>query len=239
MSYLSYQDHIILGTEIIKFSVLSMSRRTMEIAVHPDKSVVAKVPTGTSKQEIQFRMSKNALWIRNQIEFFKQFETRTPERQYLGGETHLYLGRQYRLKISSSLINDIKLSRGFIHISTKEGNCSDQIKWIINQWYLDRSKFHFVQLLERCWPKFERQGFAKPKLQIRKMKKRWGSLSKNGILTLNSDLIRAPKECIEYVIVHELCHLKFQNHGTGFQRLLERTLPDWKKRKKRLELSLL
>jgi hypothetical protein len=70
------------------------------------------------------------------------------------------------------------------------------------------------------------------------MKKRWGSLSHNGLLTLNTDLIRAPKACIDYVITHELCHLKHHNHGPNFYRLLEKMMPDWERRKTQLELSM-
>ena len=76
-------------------------------------------------------------------------------------------------------------------------------------------------------------------MKIMQLKKRWGSLSKNGTLTLNRDLIKAPKECIEYVIIHELCHLEHHNHGPEFYRLLERSLPDWVKRKHKLEMALI
>jgi hypothetical protein len=70
------------------------------------------------------------------------------------------------------------------------------------------------------------------------MKTRWGSLAKSGALTLNTDLVRAPLECIEYVITHELCHLKHHDHSSGFYKLLEKVMPDWEKRKRRLEMAL-
>jgi len=77
-----------------------------------------------------------------------------------------------------------------------------------------------------------------PRLQVRRNEKRWGSLSRGGILTLNTDLIRAPRECIDYVITHELCHLKCHDHSPEFYRLLEKVMPDWEKRKHKLELAL-
>ena len=70
------------------------------------------------------------------------------------------------------------------------------------------------------------------------MDKRWGSLSAKGQLTLNVNLIHTPKECIEYVVIHELFHLIHYNHGTEFYKLLDRTMPDWMKRKHKLEMSL-
>ena len=70
------------------------------------------------------------------------------------------------------------------------------------------------------------------------MRKRWGSLSANGMLTLNADLIRAPRECIDYVITHELSHLRYKNHGPEFYRFLDKVMPDWEKRKHKLEVTL-
>lgn len=89
-----------------------------------------------------------------------------------------------------------------------------------------------------CWPNFQCLELERPCLHIRKLKTRWGSLSPRGILTLNVDLIRAPGECIDYVIAHELCHLKHRDHGADFYRLLERMMPDWERRKLKLELAL-
>lgn len=96
----------------------------------------------------------------------------------------------------------------------------------------------FDPSFERCWPVFEKQGYKRPSLKIRTMKTRWGSLSSKGNLTLNTTLIRAPRECIDYVLTHELCHLAHRNHGPAFYRLLEQAMPDWKKRKDKLERSL-
>ena len=105
-------------------------------------------------------------------------------------------------------------------------------------WYLDKARIKFSETFERCWPTFEKLGHAPPSIHIRRMKKRWGSLSRNGLLTLNPDLIRAPNECIDYVITHELCHLHCHDHGSEFYVLLERVMPDWEKRKHKLELAL-
>ena len=85
---------------------------------------------------------------------------------------------------------------------------------------------------------FKLPGSTLPRLAIRRMKTRWGSMSPNGTLTLNSDLVRAPRECIEYVVTHELCHLKHRHHDAAFYGLLEQHMPDWEKRKHKLELAL-
>jgi hypothetical protein len=91
--------------------------------------------------------------------------------------------------------------------------------------------------LARVFPPFARRGLAAPAICVRSMRKRWGSLSRNGRMTLNSRLIEAPQKCIEYVVVHELCHLIHHDHSPQFLKLLSRVMPDWEKRKARLEQS--
>ena len=110
------------------------------------------------------------------------------------------------------------------------------MKRLLDLWYLEKACIQFADSLSRCHRKFTEDPY--PQLSVRKMRRRWGSLSLRGRLTLNVDLIRAPKECIDYVITHELCHFKHHNHGPRFYRLLDSIMPDWKKVKHRLELSL-
>ena len=95
-----------------------------------------------------------------------------------------------------------------------------------------------AKVFDNCWMSFEKHRVSKPTLRIARMKNRWGSLSRNATLTLNPELIKAPRECIEYVVIHELCHLLHHNHGPEFQSLLERSLPDWINRKHKLEMAL-
>lgn len=227
------------GSRIIHFEVVRAARKTLQIEVYPDAKVLVKTPEDTCIDEIERRIQRRGRWICKQLDFFQQFEPRTPQRKYLGGETHLYLGRQYRLKILQAEQCSVKLIRGYFQVSIKGGQSPQVIKHLLDQWYAEKASSRFQNSFERCWPKFERMGLSKPKLSIRHMKTRWGSLSSSGRLTLNIDLIRAPNECLDYVVIHELCHLKHHNHSPAFYELLEATMPDWKKRKHKLELSLI
>jgi predicted metal-dependent hydrolase len=229
---------VVYAKETIDFNVLYVDRKTMEIAVHPDTMVVIKAPVGTDFAEVRKRVARRAGWIKRQLDYFRQFEPRTPGRSYIGGETHLYLGKQYRLKISSGDINSIKLIRGHFYIVVKGNVTPDKVKSLLEGWYADKAADRFEESYSRNWPYFEKHISAKPRIQIRRMRKRWGSLSQGGTLTLNTDLIRAPMECIDYVIIHELCHLHHHDHGPGFYRFLEKVMPDWEKRKHKLELVL-
>ena len=226
------------GKENIEFSFFHVERKTMEIAVHPDQKVVIKAPPGIDIKEIEKRIIRRARWIMKQRAFFRQFDPRTPERRYVGGETHLYLGRHYRLKISSGKNNTVKQIRGFFEIQIQGDIASEKVKCLLDVWYKAKAAARFTESFDRCWPHFERLSAEKPRLQIKRMQKRWGSLSAKGTLTLNTDLIRAPRECIDYVIIHELSHLRHKNHAPEFYRFLEKIIPDWEKRKHRLEVTL-
>jgi len=227
------------GKEQIHFSVMYSARKTLGIEVHPDGQVFVKAPAGTDPAEIQKRVYKRVRWILRQQLYFQQFDPRTPVRQFVGGETHLYLGKQFRLKIARGSQDSVKLIQGYFRVESKNPPGSDRIKYLLDRWYEEKAATRFKENLDRCWPNFEKLNMTKPRLQIRRMRKRWGSLSRKGVLTLNTDLIRAPDACIAYVITHELCHIQFHNHSSDFYQLLEKVMPDWKKRKHKLELALI
>ena len=235
----SVDCRMIHGRQEIRYRILYSSRRTMEIAVHPDGQVVIKAPENAGLDVIQQRVRKRVRWISRQLAWFQQFQPRTPPRRYVSGETHLYLGRQYRLKISVADEDSVKLTRGFIQVRCCDTPSPEKVQRLLEQWYLGKAGIKFRESLDRCFLQFERWGYAKPTIHIRRMKTRWGSLSARGTLTLNSSLIRAPRDCIDYVVTHELCHLRYRDHSTAFYRLLEQVMPDWSNRKHRLELSLI
>lgn len=226
------------GNQNIDFKVVFAARKTLEIAVQPDTRVLIKAPLGTPFEEVRKRVVKRAGWIRRQQDYFRQFQPKTPTRRYVGGETHLYLGRHYRLKIGWGECDRVKLIRGYFRVDVTESAGPDTVRGLLDQWYARKAVEKFTESLDRCWPVFAKNSLDKPRLQVRRMKKRWGSLSNGGILTVNTDLIRAPRECIDYVVTHELCHLVFHDHSPAFYALLEKTMPDWQRRKQKLELLL-
>jgi predicted metal-dependent hydrolase len=132
----------------------------------------------------------------------------------------------------------VKLFRGHFHVGIPESAGPDKVKELLDRWYAQKAAEKFTESLDRCWHGFAKNSVTKPRLQVRRMKKRWGSLSKGGMLTINTDLIRAPRECIDYVITHELCHVLFHDHSPAFYELLEKIMPGWERRKHKLELAL-
>lgn len=226
------------GKTKIDYRLLLMNRKSLEIAVHPDKSIIVKAPSDVALELIEARIKKRARWIKRQIAYFTQFEPQTPARQYIAGESHLYLGRQYRLKIGDADKDNVLLKNGYIYLEVTSRKLN-HIQQLMDLWYRKRAKTYLPQIFDDCWESFKRSNLNKPYLKLQKMNMRWGSLSAKGQLTLNLKLIEAPRACIEYVVMHELCHLIHHNHSAEFYKLLERIMPDWESRKCKLEMSLI
>ncbi len=232
------RQEIVFGTETIVYEIQFLpTRRTLGIEVHPDLSVVVRAPADCDLDTIQARVGKRAPWISKQLTNFQRYSPRTPARQYVSGETHLYLGRQYRLKVMTGEPASVKMNRGHLVVTILGKSDPDVVKALLHRWYLDHARQVFIDVLDKFLPRFK--GYQRPRLTVRAMQSRWGSLSQAGTMTLNANLVRAPRACIEYVVAHELCHLKHRDHDTSFFRLLGQVMPDWEKRKQRLETALL
>ncbi len=214
----------------IDYKLQFESRKTLQIAVHPDKTVFVKSPVGRAIKEIENIILKRAKWIKKQISYFQNFEPRTPTRKYVSGESHLYLGKNYRLKITLSNTDKIFLKEGYFYIDCVSED-SNYIKNLLMIWYKEKANKYFNKIFDEAWEKCDFQQFSKPILKIRDMKTRWGSLSQNATMTINLNLIKTSRECIEYVIIHELCHLVNHNHSSAFYKLLGSKLKNWKERK--------
>ena len=125
-------------------------------------------------------------------------------------------------------------TRGVLNIFTKDKD-RDRVQNLVEKWYREKAEEYFSKSLSKCFGKFEKMGFDKPGLKIRKMKTRWGSYSTKGRVTLNLELIKKPTECIDYVVMHELCHIRHRNHSKGFYKLLDKVMPEWRDKKEKLE----
>lgn len=174
--------------------------------------------------------------IHGQRDYFAAFNPRTTPRHYVAGETHYYLGKTYRLRLRGGE-EAVRIQEERLVVFTHDSSPAS-VEKAIAAWYRKEAKLLFARLFLKCWARFQYVDAEKPKVVIKKMRKRWGSLSSGGILTLNPDLVRASESCAEYVICHELCHQEFPNHSADFYKKLESVMPDWEKRKQRLELTM-
>ena len=226
---------ITYGSKTIDFDLSFQERKTLGIKVYPDCKVKVIAPLESSTDKIELKVKEKARWIIKQQNEFLSYHPLTPPRKYINGETHLYLGRQYRLKIMHETKNEVKLYRGRLILTKKNGSNPEAL---LNDWYREKASLHFKVILDAIFQKFSKYNLDFPELLIRSMSTRWGSCTANGKIILNPELIKAPKGSIEYVVTHELCHLIEHNHTSAFYDLQERILPDWKKWKEILEYSL-
>ncbi len=228
------QHQISFGSKYIAYQLKYTERKTLGIKIHPSGQIMVTAPMASDSKTINAKVRQKAPWILKQINTFNKYLPGSTPRRYVSGESHLYLGRQYRLKVVKAKDLAIKAYRGQLWIYSPK---SDQpsIQRQLEKWYVIRAKEIFHQVLDTVFPKFKRYLKTKPSLFIRKMATRWGSCTPSSRIILNPELIKAQKGCIEYVIVHELCHLVHYNHTKQFYRLLGRVLPDWEKWKAKLE----
>ncbi len=223
------------GSHTIEFTVAYSNRKTLGISVMPDKCVMVQAPINSSDDDIDKRVSKRASWIVKQWHYFDNFGAQTPPRRFISGESHLYMGRQYMLKVTNSSKNSISYKGRLFEVEcTKPEN----VEQLFKRWYLERAKVKFAEIAEPLIARFAVYGVEPSSIYVQQMSSRWGSCSAKGRITLNVELIKAPKACIEYVIMHELCHLIHPNHTRTFYKLLESEMPDWKRWKEKLEMFL-
>lgn len=228
------------GDELIEYELKERKSdiNRLLIKVHPDCHVVVLAPKSACNDEIQKAVKKRSRWIYTQLKQFKsQLEHVTP-RNYIGGEIHYYLGEKYLLKVIYSEDKPkIKLLRGTLEITISAKNKqhqNDKVKMLIKNWCKVRAREVFSRrlnvMLERAlWVS------DSPPIRLLTMQNQWGSCSPNSRLTMNTHLVKSPRECIDYVILHELCHLAEHNHSPRFYRLMSEVMPEWEEVKERLD----
>ena len=230
-------EQVQFGEQTIPYVVTYGKRKTLGITVHPDRSVEVRAPLDTDAAAIAEVVRRRAPWILRQQREFEQYPPEQPPRRYVSEETHRYLGCQYRLKVleltaAEPEIELVKLSDGHLYVWTVNPYDAERVGALVDDWYRRQAERVFSERLDALLPRF--QHLPRPKLTIRCMKARWGSCGANGAVPLNLKLMQVGKPLIDYVMVHELCHLVEHNHSKRYYALLDRMLPDWRVRRQQL-----
>jgi predicted metal-dependent hydrolase len=210
----------------------------LTIHVHPDQTITAVAPTAHPWDRVRARLEARAGWIARQLRHFEQFKPSPVPRRYVSGETVLYLGRQYRLRVREGDKPVVRLIGQYLLVELSDAT-PDKVKELVQGWYRSRANEVLRARLAKCREQTASLGLNPPELRLRRMRTRWGSCTTAGVVSLNPDLVMVPSQCVDYVIIHELCHRKVLRHDPRFYRLLERYLPDWKARKARLDQFVL
>jgi predicted metal-dependent hydrolase len=207
----------------------------IRIHVRPDGRVDVEAPAGSDDARIHAALYKRARWIFRHIEASREARAYALPRTYVSGETHFYLGRRYQLKVIETRRQPsaVKLIGARIEVVAPRADPT-AIRRRLHAWYRLRAADYFKRRL------FEVAGRldwieAVPDLKLVRMESQWGSCSPTGNININPWLIRAPRHCIDYVLTHELCHLKEHNHSRSFYVLLDRYCPNWQTTKSELD----
>lgn len=231
------QYSVAYGEERIGFSLRRQPRLKGRVAIHvmPDGVVMVDAPQGSDLQDVKQAVRQRAAWVWRELQAQRARQRHVLPREYVSGETHFYLGRRYLLKVlvTQRANAGARLWRGRLEVTAPESSAHAVRHWL-DAWYRGRAMAVFDQVLANMAAHM-RLPEPLPPWRLLSMRTQWGSCSPRGTLLLNPDLIKAPKACIEYVVAHELCHLKEHNHSERFYRLLGAALPDWERRKQELD----
>ena len=225
------------GDEQFAYEVCFVPDRREKIAihVHPDASIQVDAPSDEDPEKIHRAVLKRARWIKHHVAQARAQRAHVLPRSYVSGESHLYLGRRYQLKVNgkSAATPGVKLLRGRICIDVADKD-PGQVRDYLWAWYRERAAQIFQRRLEDIVDRVVWLDQV-PSWRMVTMQKQWGSCSPKGVILLNPHLVKAPRQCVDYVITHELCHLCEHNHSPRYYRLLSQIMPGWESVKGRLD----
>jgi predicted metal-dependent hydrolase len=218
----------------IEFRVIYSGRRTLGISVLPNSSVIVRVPYRTSDKTISRLVQEKSSWIIKHRDSYRIQDNKRINRLYVNGERYFFRGIESVLKIEKSKKSFVRFHDSTIEIGLEKSDDAKAIKKLLYKGYKDEATATLPVILNRIIERYEDQMLKPTGLTIRTMKRRWGSCSNRGKITLSTELIKLPDLYIEYVVIHELCHLRHHNHGAGYYKLLSELFPEWRSVRKEL-----
>ena len=225
------------GNRIV-FSLTRRSKRNLNLRVTPYGEVIVSIPKyGTIKSAKEFVLKK-ADWILKKQEEFSKKDYGKKELDYFDGEKTYLLGRKYDLDIASNKMNRVQIQGNYININIKEKYFGDKTytQKVYEKWIKEYSYEVLYKITQQYQYVMEQDNIPMPTIVVKKMKSRWGCCyPKRKQIVYNYNLIKAPLECVQYVVVHELSHFKYADHSKNFHEFVEKYMPDAKRRKKLLD----
>lgn len=238
MTFRTDTREMIFGSTVIEYTVRRSRRRrkTVEIAVDPVDGVLVAAPAFATNAEVESIMRRRAPWIFRRLAEVENGDGAAPQREWVTGETFLYLGRHYRLRLIDSdgrHPGTVRLLGRWLEVPQPQCEQKDearrQVIRAVERWYREHAETKFLQ---RVALYASRLGVRPNQVLVRSQAKRWGSCGRDGTLRFNWRIIMAPLSLVDYVVVHELCHLRYPSHDRRFWLLLATVIPDYQERRK-------
>lgn len=210
----------------------SSQRKTVAVTVTPPGQVLLTAPRDTPIERLDAVVHAKAKWIASRLRLVRPPEPVPSPREFVGGESFLYLGRQYRLEVRAKGAGlDVRLERGRLQVHVPRGSTgearSEAVREALVEWYREHAR---ARLVERTVWWARRARVPEPQVLVREQEKRWGSCSR-GVVRFNWRIIQAPMRLVDYVVAHEVVHLLHDAHGREFWATLGRLIPDYEARR--------
>ncbi|TLS78291.1 M48 family metallopeptidase [Mariprofundus erugo] len=215
-------SEFIEGNGFLAEVIRTSRRKTATIKVEAGKvSVVA--PEDLPAAKIEEVIAKKNRWIKEKLLIHSQAMAVKPK-EYVSGESFSYLGKNYRLKVVSGSPACVKLLNGYLVVETPEPLNPIKTQRLIEGWYREHAEQKFREKSRRYAKQI---GVTPASIGIKTFKSRWGSCSPDGHILYNWRVIMAPNRVVDYVVVHELCHLIHHNHSPEFWKAVAKVVPEY------------
>lgn len=219
------------GTKELEFKVEFKDRDTMSISVEPPNYILVVAPTGMPEEDIKGIVKSRGRWIVQKLFEFRNIDAKRVNREFVNGESFMYLGRNYSLQIhvDETLQNNfkVKLSRGKFNVYVKEKS-DEIIKEAMESWYREKTEEQVRKRIKYYQKFFEK----KPSdIKVKEQKKRWASCTSKNELLFNWRCGMARATALDYIVVHEICHMYYKNHSQEFWDLVASVMSDYESRK--------
>ncbi len=229
------RETVLYRNQPLTYSLVFRTRRSIGFAVRPDGSVHVSAPAGISADWVAQQVLRRADWILRHQEAFARRPAPAPGRLYHAGSPHHYQGRPYPLRFAEAPRPAVAVVGEELILSAPQPLTAAQAEALLHAWYARQAGPLFAASLARVWPRFAEFNLARPTLLVRQMRTRWGSCTpRTARIRLSPELVRARPECLDYVLLHECCHLLVGDHSKAFYALQTRLMPDWEQWKQEL-----
>ena len=222
------------GATQLSYTIQRSARRkkTVAVTVDPAGTVLLVAPEHLTTEELDRIVSRKAEWIERRLRHAHSRSPHRSPREFVSGESILYLGRHYRLRVNPNASGAAKLRGGWLHVGALAGaQQATEVREAVTAWFRRHAA---LRLPERVAAWRAKAGVTMPPVIVSGQQKRWGSCDRNGTIRLNWRIIQAPMRLVDYVVVHELVHLQHRGHDRDYWQAVGRVMPDYERRREDL-----